>query len=407
MESIYNLSISNLKLFLASFLSFLSSGCVLGCASLEESSEKYNSEKRRDELESEGDNTENEKRAVENPRIDPVRIELGYGLIPLAQSSSSDNLFQTIPVLRRELDSELGIKLPKVRVRDNLSLKPFEYSIILKEVELARGDLFIDRLLAINTEGLPEIEGIDTIEPSTGFPAKWIDQNLKKEAKDQGYKILEPKDVLTTHLGKLIKENLSEILDLQEVKDLLEELRSSHPSLVEEVYPGNLPLTTVQEILHNLLRENVPIKDLLTIFEVLAEKSSQIKDPLLLTELVRSGLKRTITQKYSDPEGKITVFTLDPKLEQKFFSIEDFSIFNPKLKPEPTEEIVHQCRLKMEELKDKGIKPVVLLSSRTRLPFRKFIEGSLPDLGVLSYEEIIPKTKVYSEGVISLEENPS
>jgi flagellar biosynthesis protein FlhA len=219
--------------------------------------------------------------------------------------------------------------------------------------------------------------------------------------------VVEPKAVLTTHLAELIRENVPEIFGLQEMKDLLEELKSAYPALVEEVYPQNLPLTAIQKILQNLLRENVPIKDLLTIFEVLAEKSPEIKDPLVLTELVRAGLKRTLTQKYLDSEGKISVLTLDPKLEQNFIPPEDLSALKPRLKPEIAEKIVSQCRLKAEELKNRGIKPAILLSSRIRLPFRKFIQDSLPELGVLSYEEIIPKTRLYSAGSICLEEELS
>jgi len=394
-------------LFLATFLFSISLGGVLGYFSSRRSSEKYHSEERGDGLKSEGANTEKGERVVEHLRVDPLRIELGYGLIPLAQRSSSDNLFQTIPVLRKELASELGVRFPKVRVRDNLNLKPFEYSIILKEVELARGELFIDRLLAVNPGGLPEIEGIDTIEPAFGLPAKWIDQSQRKETEDKGYNVIEPKAVLTTHLAELLKENAAEILGLEEVKDLLEELNTEYPALAEEVYPQNLSLLTIQKILQNLLRENVPLKDLLTIFEILAEKSPRIKEPVFLTELVRAGLKRTITQQYLDSEGKITVFILDPKLEQNFVPLEDLSDFKLELKPDLAQKIVCQCLVKAEELKNKGIKPAILLSSRTRFPFRKFIQESLPDLGVLSYEEIIPKTKVYSIGTISLEEELS
>jgi flagellar biosynthesis protein FlhA len=388
-------------------LSLISIGGVLGYFSIRKTSGKYQADKTRkmDLSEETGKAIDGEE--PEPLTVDPLRIELGYGLIPLAQSSSEDNLFQTIPILRRELAAELGIKLPKVRVRDNINLKPLEYSIILKEVELARGELFRDRLLAINPGGMQEIEGIGTIEPAFGFPAKWINPNRKEEAEARGYSVVEPKAVLTTHLAELIRENVPEIFGLQETKDLLEELKSAYPALVEEVYPQNLPLTVIQKILQNLLRENVPIKDLLTIFEVLAEKSPETKDPLTLTELVRAGLKRTITQRYLDPEGKISVFTLDPKLEQNFVSPEGLSTFKLGLKPEIAERIVSQSRLKAEELKNRGVKPAVLLSSRIRLPFRKFIQDSLPELGVLSYEEIIPRTRLFSVGNISLEDELS
>jgi flagellar biosynthesis protein FlhA len=346
---------------------------------------------------------EKNETSFEPIRIDPIRIELGYGLLSLAQSSSPDNLFQTIPALRKEVASELGIRLPQVRVRDNLSLKPFEYSIVLKEMELARRELFTDKFLAINSGDLPEMEGVDTIEPAFNLPAKWIDQDRKKEAEDKGYNLIEPKAVLTTHLFELFKENAYELFGLQETKDLLEELKLQFPALVEEIYSENLSLTSIQKVFQGLLKEKVPVKDLLTIFEVLAEKSPQIKEPLLLVEAVRAGLKRTITRQYLDSEERITVFTLDPKLEQSFFASGNSADSKPVFKPELAGRLVNECRQKTEELKSKGLKPAVLLSSRARYSFRQFIGESIPDLGVLSYEEIVSGTRVYSIGNISLE----
>lgn len=335
-------------------------------------------------------------------RVDPIRIELGYGLLSLAQSSSPDNLFQTIPALRKEVAAELGIRLPQVRVRDNVSLKPFEYSIFLKEMQLARGELFTDKFLVINPGDLPEVEGEDTIEPAFALPAKWIDESRRKEAEDKGYNLIEPKAVLTTHLFELFKENAHELFGLQETKDLLEELKTQYPALVEAVFPANLSLVTIQKVLQSLLKEKIPVKDLLTIFEVLAEKSAQMKEPVLLTEAVRAGLKRTITRQYLDSEEKMTVFTLEPSLEQLFSASGNPADFKPVLKPEVAERLVYECRSKTEELKSKAIRPAVLVSSRARYPFRQFIKESIPDLAALSYEEIVSGTRVYSIGTITM-----
>ena len=387
---------------LVAFLPLVVIGGSLGYFLLRKKGEEHHPEEEEKGIYPES-KAEKNKTPVEPIRIDPIRIELGYGLLSLAQSSSSDNLFQTIPALRKEVASELGIRLPQVRVRDNLNLKPFEYSIILKEMELARKELFTDKFLVINPGDLPEIEGDDTIEPAFNLPAKWIDQDRKKEAEDKGYNLIEPKAVLTTHLFELFKENAYELFGLQETKDLLEELKIQYPALVEEIYPGNLSLVTIQKVFQGLLKEKVPVKDLLTIFEVLAEKSPQIKEPVLLTEAVRAGLKRTITRQYLDSEEKITVFTLDPKLDQIFSPSGELTDFKLDLKPELAGRLVNECRQKTEELKSKGLKPAVLLSSKARYPFRRFIGESIPDLGVLSYEEIVSGTRVYSIGSISLE----
>ena len=388
---------------LVAFLPLVVIGGSLGYFSLRKKGEEHHPEEEEEKETYPESKAEKSKTPVEPIRIDPIRIELGYGLLSLAQSSSSDNLFQTIPALRKEVASELGIRLPQVRVRDNLSLKPFEYSIILKEMELARRELFTDKFLVINPGDLPEIEGDDTIEPAFNLPAKWIDQDRKKEAEDKGYNLIEPKAVLTTHLFELFKENAYELFGLQETKNLLDELKVEYPALVEEIYPGNLSLVTIQKVFQGLLKEKVPVKDLLTIFEVLAEKSPQIKEPVLLTEAVRAGLKRTITRQYLDSEEKITVFTLDPKLEQSFYATGNPADFKPVLKPELAGKLVFECRLKAEELKSKGVKPAILVSSGARYHFRQFIGESIPDLGVLSYEEIVSGTRVYSTGSISLE----
>lgn len=388
---------------LVAFLPLLAIGGSLGFFSLRKKGEEHYPEEEEEKEIYPESKAEKSKTPVEPIRIDPIRIELGYGLLSLAQSSSSDNLFQTIPALRKEVASELGIRLPQVRVRDNLSLKPFEYSIILKEMELARKELFTDKFLVINPGDLPEIEGDDTIEPAFNLPAKWIDQDRKKEAEDKGYNLIEPKAVLTTHLFELFKENAYELFGLQETKDLLEGLKIQFPALVEEIYPGNLSLVSIQKVFQGLLKEKVPVKDLITIFEVLAEKSTQIKEPVLLTEAVRAGLKRTITRQYLDSEEKMTVFTLDPKLDQIFSPSGDLTDFKLDLKPELAGRLVNECRQKTEELKSKGLKPAVLLSSKTRYPFRRFIGESIPDLGVLSYEEIVSGTRVYSIGSISPE----
>ena len=388
---------------LVAFLPLVVIGGSLGYFSLRKKGEEPHPEEEEEKETYPESKAEKSKTQVEPIRIDPIRIELGYGLLSLAQSSSSDNLFQTIPALRKEVNSELGIRLPQVRVRDNLSLKPFEYSIILKEMELARRELFTDKFLVINPGDLPEIEGTDTIEPAFNLPAKWIDQDRKKEAEDKGYNLIEPKAVLTTHLFELFKENAYELFGLQETKDLLEELKIQFPALVEEIYPGNLSLVTIQKVFQGLLREKVPVKDLLTIFEVLAEKSPQIKEPARLTEAVRAGLKRTITRQYLDSEEKITVFTLDPKLEQIFSPSGELTDFKLEIKPELAGRLAHECRQKTEELKSKGLKPAILVSSRARHSFRQFIGESIPDLGVLSYEEIISGTRVYSIGNINPE----
>ncbi|RKY70141.1 MAG: flagellar biosynthesis protein FlhA, partial [Candidatus Latescibacterota bacterium] len=248
-------------------------------------------------------------------RMDTLEIEIGYGLIPLVAPEQGGDLLDRVTAIRRQCASELGLVVPPVRIRDNLQLKPNEYKIKIKGVEIAQGEVMPESYLAMNpgcAQG--EIEGIDTTEPAFGLPAKWITEKEKEQAELLGYTVIEASAVLATHLTEVIKSNAHEILGRQDVQNLLDNLKKNYPAVVEGVVPQQISVGTVQKVLQNLLRERVPIKDLLTIMETLADYASLVKDTETLTEYVRHALGRTICQLYKNQDGSISVITVDPKV---------------------------------------------------------------------------------------------
>ncbi len=340
--------------------------------------------------------------------VDLLELEIGYELIPLVDKEQGGELLDRIRAMRSQFAQELGIIVPPIHIKDNLRLKPSAYSILIKGAEVAKGELMLGHYLAMNPGGATdEIEGVPTKEPAFGLPALWIKPSEREKALNLGYTVVDPVTVLITHLMEVIRAHAHELLSRQEVQRLLDALGQRYPKVVEELVPNLLPLGTVQKVLQNLLQEKIPIKDLLTIVETLADYANYTKDPYLLTEYVRQALSRTITRLYQNEEGVIPVITLEKKVEEAILQAVqkteqgEFFILDPRL----TEKLLNQLREVVEKVSLMGHQPVVLASPNIRRYFRRMIEHFLPILPVISPNEILPEVKIRTVGVVSLSDD--
>lgn len=334
---------------------------------------------------------------------DPLEIEIGYGLIPLIDDSQPDNLLRRITGIRRQLMNELGFVLPIVRVRDNLRLSPQEYRIKIRREEIVRGELMIDRHLAIPGNDTDEkIHGLATTEPAFGLPAIWISEAEKGRAELLGYTVVTPLSVLSTHLTEVVRNNAADLLNRQMVQEMIDQLRVRTPAAVEGVIPEMISLGEFQAVLRNLLKERIPIRDLAGILEVVADNAPVTRNPFILAEAVRQSMARTISNQYRDEDGYLHVFTLSPQVEgilrESLTSSENGIGFN--LDAQMAQQILIRTGEQMEKLAHLGHFPILLCPREIRLAFRKLIEQSLPNLVVLAFSEVSPGTKVKSHGMV-------
>lgn len=335
-------------------------------------------------------------------QVDPIEVEFGYNIIPLADVNQGGDLLDRVVMIRRQCALDLGMVVPMVRLRDNIQLKPNEYVIKIKGVKAASGEIKVDHFMVMNpTGGDPDIEGTPTKEPAFGLPAKWISQDKKEEAEMKGYTVVDASSVLATHLTEVIKAFAHELLGRQEVKNIIDNLKEQYPSLVEELVPKVLTIGEIQKVLCNLLRENVPIRDMVTILEALGDYASLTKDMDVLTEYVRQRLKRVITHRFTNGQ-KVQVITLDSDLENQIMSSVRQNDQGMYIALEPSYiQKIRSALLKItRELGLKGISPVVLTSPMVRMYFRKIIEDYISYLPVLSYSELDPGVEVQSVGTV-------
>jgi flagellar biosynthesis protein FlhA len=337
--------------------------------------------------------------------VDALEVEIGYGLIPLVERGSGGGLLNRITMIRRQVALEMGFILPKIRIRDNLQLPPNGYAIRLRGEEIARGDLMPGYYLAMATGAVAqEIDGIPTREPAFGLPALWIDSTQKERAEMLGYTVVDAASVLATHLTEVVKSHAPEILTRQDTRALLDNLKQDYPALVEDLIPNVLTLSEVQEVLKNLLRERVPIRDLVTILESIGGLASSIKEVDLLSEAARQALGRTITNQYRSSDGVLHVVTLSPRVEKVLAdALGDLSRgIRLRLEPRLAQALLEACGAQMEELAARQHLPVVLCSAAVRLAFKRLTERALPTLAVLAYTEVPPGVEVHAEGMIDL-----
>jgi flagellar biosynthesis protein FlhA len=339
------------------------------------------------------------------PPLDILAIEVGYGLIPLVDSEQNGELLRRIKSIRRQVADEMGIIVPPIHIQDNMQLKPGQYSIILKGNEIAKGNLMTNYYLAMNPgTAEEEIDGIATTEPTYGLPALWIKESAKENALAKGYTVVDLATVMTTHLSEIVKRYSHEFIGRQEVQQLLDNLKESHPKVVEELVPNLLSLGGVVKVLQNLLREQIPIRDLLAIMETLADWAPVIKDLDLLTEYVRQALSRTITRMHLNQEGTLLVLTLDHGVESAIAaaiqSTDRGSLF--ALDPQVAQKIMNNLAQNLQRCASLNYQPVVVCSAQIRGHFKKLVDQFIPNVSVLSYDEIVKNVDIQSLGTVEL-----
>lgn len=354
--------------------------------------------------ESEEEHFRNIDNIYELIQIDPIEMEVGYSLIPLVDETTGGSFIDRVVMFRRQFASEMGMVVPSVRLRDNGYLNPNEYEIKIKGEEIARGEILVDYYLALNPGNITgEVDGIDTIEPAYGIPSKWISGDKKELAEIYGYTVIDPLSVLVTHLSELVKSHAYELLSRQDVIQLLNNLKKTNESLVDDVIPVIVSYGNVQKILSNLLRERIPIKDMETIVETISDYGSSVKDTEMLTEYIRQSLKRTITRKWSDG-GQIKVITLSTDVEKLIINSINKNDRNSYLSmdPEIMQKIVGELLEQIKKLKDQINIPIILTSPFVRMYFRKLVDQFYPNAVVLSFNEIDNAVQIQAIGNISI-----
>ena len=337
-------------------------------------------------------------------QVDPIELEFGYGIIPLADVNQGGDLLDRVVMIRRQIALELGTVVPIIRLRDNIQLNPNQYIIKIKGVQVSEGEILFDHYMAMNPGYVEEeITGIPTFEPSFHLPAIWITEGQRERAESMGYTVVDPPSIIATHLTEIIRQHIAELLTRQDVQNLVNNLRESNPSLVDELVPKLLGLGEIQKVLQNLLREGISIRDLLTIFETLADYASTTRDSDILTEYVRQSLKRAISNKFFPANETTSVVTLDPKLEQEIMGsvkqTEQGAYLT--LDPAKTKAIMDSVGVEVKKLEDMGRVPIVITSPIVRVYFKKLTEDYYKDLVVVSYNEIESNIELQSVGMVT------
>lgn len=340
---------------------------------------------------------------VSSYQVEPISLEIGYGLISLVDESTEDNLISQITSIRRQIAMELGMLINPIRVRDNLQLGPNEYTIKIKGNTVAKGEVFLNKYLVLDP-GMGElpIQGIKTIEPAFGMAALWVDASQKERAELEGLTIVEPSTVFVTHLKETVKKNAPDLLGRQEVKKMLEGIKEKYDVIVDELIPDILTLGDVQKVLQGLLRENVPIFDLVSILESLADNARTNKDIESLTEQARHTLKRTIVKNHLNRDGVLEVITIHPDLEDILNSNiqRTMSGSMPVLKPNMITKIFDNISVAVDQATSKGSEPAILTSPRIRTAFKNLISFNFPNVSVLSITEVPNDVEIEAVGLV-------
>ena len=337
-------------------------------------------------------------------QVDPIELEFGYGIIPLADVNQGGDLLDRVVMIRRQIALELGTVVPIIRLRDNIQLNPNQYIIKIKGIQISEGEILFDHYMAMNPGYVEEeITGIPTFEPSFHLPAIWITEGQRERAESMGYTVVDPPSIIATHLTEIIRQYISELLTRQDVQNLVNNLKESNPSLVEELIPKLLGLGEIQKVLQNLLREGISIRDLLTIFETLADYAPTTRDTDILTEYARQSLKRAISGKFFPANETTSVVTLDPKIEQEIMGsvkqTEQGAYLT--LDPEKTKAIMSSVEKEMKKLENLGKNPIVITSPIVRMYFKKLTSDYFKDLIIISYNEIESNVELQSVGMVT------
>lgn len=337
-------------------------------------------------------------------QVDPIELEFGYGIIPLADVNQGGDLLDRVVMIRRQIALELGTVVPIIRLRDNIQLNPNQYIIKIKGIQVTEGEILFDHYMAMNPGYVEEeITGIPTFEPSFHLPAIWITESQRERAESMGYTVVDPPSIIATHLTEVIRNHIAELLTRQDVQNLVNNLKDSNPVLVDELVPKLLGLGEVQKVLQNLLMEGISIRDLLTIFETLADHAQISRDTDVLTEYVRQSLKRAISSKYFPANETTSVVTLDPKIEQEIMGsvkqTEQGAYLT--LDPERTKSIMESVEVEIQKLESLGKSAIIITSPIVRMYFKKLTEDYFKDLVVVSYNEVESNVELQSVGMVT------
>lgn len=384
--------------------------CALGIAFLA-AGRKIQKDVKVEEIEEETNADETAAEEIRRPenvvsllQVDPIELEFGYGIIPLADVNQGGDLLDRVVMIRRQIALELGTVVPIIRLRDNIQLNPNQYIIKIKGIQVTEGEILFDHYMAMNPGYVEEeITGIPTFEPSFHLPAIWITEGQRERAESLGYTVVDPPSIIATHLTEVIRSHIAELLTRQDVSNLISNIKENNPALVDELTPRLLSIGEIQKVLQNLLQEGISIRDLLTIFENLADHAVTTRDTDVLTEYVRQGLKRAISSKYFPANETTSVVTLDPKVEQEIMGsvkqTEQGAYLT--LDPEKTKNIMESLKQEVAKLENIGKNPIVITSPIVRMYFKKLTEDYFKDLIVVSYNEVESNVELQSVGMVT------
>ncbi|HHU74620.1 MAG TPA: flagellar biosynthesis protein FlhA [Clostridiales bacterium] len=338
-------------------------------------------------------------------QVDPIELEFGYGIIPLADTNQGGDLLDRVVLIRRQIALELGCIVPMIRLRDNIQLNPNQYIIKIKGIKVSEGEILFDHYMAMNPGYVEEeITGIPTFEPSFHLPAIWITESQRERAESLGYTVVDPPSIIATHLTEVVRSHIHELLTRQDVQNLVNNIQEANQTLISELVPKLLNIGEIQKVLQNLLREGISIRDLVTIFETLADYASTTRDTDVLTEYVRQSLKRTISSKYFPANEMTSVVTLDPKVEQEIMGSVKQTEQGAYLSLDPaiTKEIMESVQAEVQKLQDLGRNPIIITSPIVRMYFKRLTEDYFSDLIVVSYNEIDSNVELQSVGMVTI-----
>ena len=334
--------------------------------------------------------------------VDPMEREIGYGLIPIVDKSQGGELFERITMLRRQIAQELGIIVPPIRIRDNIQLRPNSYIIKVRGIEVAKGEVMPGYVMVLNPEGL-NIDGIETKEPIFGLPAKWVPLEAREIVESKGYTVIDSSGVIATHLTEIIKRYADELLTRQDVQRLLDAIRQDYPAVVDDAL-SQMTLGEIQRVLQALLRERVPLRDLVSILETASDTARINKDIEIILQKVRERLGRMISRELATPDGVLPVILIEPKTEEKLmsnlFKTDQGTVLS--IDPDSWQKLIGKLSVLIDEGIKRGFQPVIVTSSQLRLPLKRLLDRAIPQVSVLSYNEIDNTLNIENIGIISL-----
>ena len=362
-------------------------------------------------IEESAEQEENEAQEIRKPEnvvsllnVDPIELEFGYGIIPLADVNQGGDLLDRVVMIRRQIALELGAVVPIIRLRDNIQLNPNQYVIKIKGIQVSEGEILFDHYMAMNPGYVEEeITGIPTFEPSFHLPAIWITESQRERAESLGYTVVDPPSIIATHLTEVIRQHIAELLTRQDVQNLINNIKDNNSTLIDELVPKLMGIGEIQKVLQNLLEEGISIRDLVTILETPADHAAVTRDPDILTEYARQGLKRAISSKYFTVGEVTNVVTVDPAIEQEIMN----SVKNTEqgsylsLDPERSKKIVEALGNELKKLEDMGKNPIVITSPIVRMYFRNLAKDYYKDIVVISYNEVESNVELQSVGMVT------